>query len=110
MNIRVDAGQRGASYEVLSPWAEADPVAPRGLAPRLKEFEGRSIGLFSNGKRGATLTLAAFERQLKEKFPSIRTSRYTSSRINTPEILTEGKAGFEAWVGAQDAVVLSVGD
>ena len=95
---------------MLSPWAEADPVPLRGLAPRVKDLEGRKIGLFSNGKRGAPLTLAAFERQLKEKVPSVVTSRYTSSRINTPEILTEGKAGFEAWVGAQDTVLLSVGD
>lgn len=101
---------RGAAYEVLSPWAEADPVPLRGIAPRMQNLEGTQIGLFSNGKRGALLTLAALERQLKQKLPSVRTSRYTSSRINTPEILTEGKAAFEAWVGAQDAVVLSVGD
>ena len=110
MNIPVEAGQRGEAYEVLSPWAEADPVALRGITPRVKVLKGKKIGLFSNGKRGAALTLAAFERQLREKVSSVETSWYTSSRINTPEILTEGRAGFEAWVGGQDAVVLAVGD
>lgn len=110
MNIPVEAGQRGASYDVLSPWADTDPVPLRGITPRPKDLSGRKIGLFSNGKRAAALTLAALESRLQEKVPSVETSWYTSTRVNTPEILTEGKARFEAWVGGLDAVVLSVGD
>ena len=110
MNIGVEISQRGAGYEVLSPWADVDPVPLRGIAPRPADLAGRKIGLFSNGKRAAHLTLNAFERELLEKFPTIKTSWYASSKINTPEILTEGKAKFEAWVSGVDAVVLSVGD
>ena len=110
MNIPVEAGQRGAAYQVLSPWADTDPVPLRGITPRLKDLGGRKIGLFSNGKRAAALTLTAVETRLKEQVPSVETSWYTSTKINTPEILTEGKARFEVWVRGVDAVVLSVAD
>ena len=110
MNTSLETSQRGGAYEVLSPWADADPVPLRGIATRLNGLEGKNIGLFSNGKRAAGLTLAAFEQQLKEKVSSVRTSWYTSSRINTPEALTDGRSRFEAWVGGVDAVVLSAGD
>jgi hypothetical protein len=110
MNVDVKTSQRSADYEVLSPWADADPVPLRGIAPRPADFAGKKIGLFSNRKRAALLTLGAVERELLEKFPSARTSWYECTTINTPEMLTEGKAKFEAWVGSVDAVVLSVAD
>lgn len=108
--MNVETSRAGASYEVLSPWADVDPVALRGITPRPKDLAGKKIGLFSNGKRAAALTLTAFETRLKEKVPSAETSWYTSTKVNTPEILTEGKARFEAWVKSVDAVVLSVAD
>ncbi len=110
MDTSMHADRTGSDYEVLSPWAEADPVALKGVTPRPRGLEGTKIGLFCNGKRAAPLALAAFERQLREKIPSVQTSWYRSSRMNTPEILTEGRARFETWVGTQDAVVLAVGD
>ena len=108
MNVETSPG--GASFEVLSPWADVDPVALRGITPRPQELAGKKIGLFSNGKRAAALTLTASEAGLKEKVPSAETAWYTSTKINTPEILTEGKARFEEWVKGVDAVVLSVAD
>ena len=108
MNVETSRG--GVSLEVLNPWADIDPVALRGITPRPKDLAGTKIGLFSNGKRAAALTLTAFESRLKEKDPSAQTSWYTSTRVNTPEILTEGKARFEEWVKGVDAVVLSVAD
>lgn len=110
MNIANESAQLGASYEVLSPWAEADPIPLRGIAPRVPDLAGRTIGLFSNGKRAAQLTLAAVERELKAKFPGLNTTWYTSTVLNSPEALTPGKARFDAWVGGVDAVVLSVAD
>ncbi|MBI3375715.1 MAG: hypothetical protein HY017_28700 [Betaproteobacteria bacterium] len=110
MNVGVETSQRRADYEVLSPWADADPVPLRGIATRPADVSGRKIGLFSNRKRAAELTLSAFERQLLEKYPAAQTSWYACSTINTPEMLTEGKAKFEAWVAGVDAVVLSVAD
>ena len=100
----------GASLEVLSPWAEVDPVTLRGITPRLKDLANSRIGLFSNGKRAAALTLTAFEARLKERVPTAQTSWYTSTKVNTPEMLTEGKAQFEGWVKGVDAVVLSIAD
>ena len=99
-----------APYEVLSPWADADPVPPRGITPRLNGLEGKRIGLFANGKRAAVPMLAAVERRLKEQIPSLETSWYRCSVFNTPEVLTHGKEKFQAWVGSVDAIILSVGD
>jgi hypothetical protein len=110
MNIGVESSRLGASYDVLSPWAEADPIPLRGITPRVPELRGRTVGLFSNGKRAAQYTLGALERELRERFPDARTSWYTSSVLNSPEALTHGKAKFEAWVASVDAVVLSVAD
>ena len=110
MNTGAQASRGTASHEVLSPWADVDPVPLRGITPRPKDLAGRKIGLFSNGKRAAALTLTAVETRLKEQVPSVETSWYTSTKINTPEILTEGKARFEVWVRGVDAVVLSVAD
>ncbi len=99
-----------AEYEVLGPWAEADPVPARGITPRLQGIEGKKIGLFANGKRAAVPILTAVERQLKERFPSVATDWYRCSEFNVPEMLTSGKEKFAAWVGGVDAVVLAVGD
>jgi hypothetical protein len=85
-------------------------VLLRGIAPRPVDLAGRKIGLYSNRKRAALLTLGAVERELLEKFPTVQTSWYECTTINTPEMLTEGRAKFEAWVGSVDAVVLSVAD
>jgi hypothetical protein len=106
----MNAGAQGTVYEVLSPWAEADPVPLRGIAPRPGTLEGRKIGLYSNRKRAAELTLKAVERELLERFPTAQTSWYECTTVNLPEALSEGKARFEAWVGSLDGVVLSVAD
>jgi hypothetical protein len=97
-------------YEVLSPWADADPVSLRGIAPRLPDLAGKAIGLFANGKRASHLTLGALERELLGRYPTAKTSWYTSTVMNSPEALTEGKAKFAAWLESVDAVVLSVAD
>lgn len=99
-----------SDYEVLSPWADVDPAPLRGLAPRPGDLSGRAIGLFSNGKRAAELTLGAVERGLLEQFPGAKISRYVCSNLNTPEILTAGKAKFEDWVASVDTVLLAVAD
>jgi len=97
-------------YEVLSPWAEADPVPARGITPRLTKLEGKKIGLFANGKRAAVPMLAAVEKDLRKSVPAAQTSWYRCSEFNVPEVLSEGREKFEAWVGGMDAVVLAVGD
>jgi len=90
-------------YEVLSPWAEADPVPIRGLtAPRLNDLEGKKIGLYRNDKRAAGPILNVIEKKLKERFPGLQVSWYTSQKTDVPE--------FEDWLKSVDAVVAAVGD
>lgn len=106
----LDSTKRPTDYEVLSPWPEADPVPARGITPRLDTLEGKTIGLFANGKRAAVPMLIALERELKAKYPTLKTSWYKCSEFNIPEVLTSGKGKFEAWVRGVDAVALTVGD
>ena len=110
MNTSAQISQRSTEYEVLSPWADVDPVPLRGITPRLRDLAGKKIGLFLNEKRAAYLSLSAFERELLERIPTATTSWYKCTGHNIPEMLTEGKARFEAWVASVDAVVLSVAD
>jgi len=108
MNTNKTPGQ----YEVLSPWAEADPLPARGLkAARLTDLAGKKIGLVCNTKRAAQPISAVVEGHLKERFPTAEISRYvTMYAVGPPEIETEGKARFEAWIQGVDAVVAAVGD
>ena len=110
MNIRAGIDQRSTEYEVLSPWADVDPVPLRGINSRPKNLADKNIGLFLNHKRAAHLSLSAFEREFLQRFPTAKTSWYECTGHNIPEMLTEGKAKFEAWVGSVDAVVLAVAD
>ena len=102
--------QNGNGFQVLSPWADADPIPLKGISPRLADLAGKKIGLFTNTKRAAPLVLSAVERQLKERYPSTTTSWYANTEVNTPEITTASRAKFEAWVKGVDAVILAVGD
>jgi hypothetical protein len=90
-------------YEVMSPWAEADPVPPKGLtAPRLDSLVGKKIGLYRNDKRAAQPILTILEKKLKEKFPTSQISWYNTHQTNVPE--------FDDWLKSVDAVVAAVGD
>jgi hypothetical protein len=90
-------------YEVLSPWAEAKPVPPKGLtAPRLDSLEGKNIGLYHNNKRAAQPILTILEKKLKARFPTTRITWYNTHQTNVPE--------FDEWLKNVDAVVAAVGD
>ena len=67
-----------ATYEVLNPWAEADPIPLRGLAPRLDSLDGKKIGLLSNNKRAAPLILNVTEKILKERSQKASLRKATS--------------------------------
>jgi hypothetical protein len=97
-------------YEVLSPWAEVDPVPLRGISPRLDSLSGKKIGLFANFKRAARPIQAEIERRLKERFPDIETSLFDSSLPNVDETETANKEKFAAWAKEMDAVIAAVGD
>jgi hypothetical protein len=99
-------------YEVLSPWAEADPIPLRGLtAPRLTELAGKKIGLFANSKPVSQRILTVFEKKLKERFPALETSWYIGEGSwAVLQMETKNKAKYQEWVKGVDAVVAAVGD
>jgi hypothetical protein len=63
-------------YDVLNPWAEADPTPFIGISPRLNDIADKKIGLLSNSKRASKPILSAVEQKLKERFPNCETSWY----------------------------------
>jgi hypothetical protein len=97
-------------YEVLSPWAEVDPIPVRGISPRIDTLAGKKIGLFANFKRAAVPISREVERRLKEKYPDIETDLYHSTAPNIDESVEQDAAKFEAWAKSMDAVVAAVGD
>ena len=99
-----------ASFEVLSPWAEADPIPLRGLAPRLDKLDGKKIGLLSNNKRAAPLILDVTEKLLKEKYPSIKVSRFSARTFSVSSLEKDREKEFNDWLMEVDAVIAAVGD
>ena len=98
-------------FEVLSPWADIDPVPLKGLAPRLTDLAGKKIGLFVLSKPAARPILTAVEAKLKQKFPTCEIIWYGSNIAWTKmQIESEDKNRFEDWVKGVDAVIGAVGD
>ncbi len=106
----MSADKAGASYEVLSPWAEADPKQLNGISPRLADLAGKKIGLLCNNKRAAPLILDVTERLLKERYPTCQTSRFNSRSFSVSSLEPDRKGEFEDWIKGVDAVVAAVGD
>lgn len=97
-------------FEVLSPWAEVDPIPLRGISPRMDTLKGKKIGLFANFKRAAKPITDEIEKQLKAKFPDAQFSLFHSTLPNVTETETVNKEKFTAWAKGVDAVVGAVGD
>jgi len=97
-------------FKVLNPWAEVDPITPRGISPRLNSLAGKKIGLFANFKRAARPIAASVERRLKAMYPDCQTSLFDSRGANVVETKTKNRENFIAWAKGVDAVILAVGD
>jgi hypothetical protein len=97
-------------YEVLSPWAEVDPIPLRGISQRIDSLAGKKIGLFANYKRAALPIAESIEKKLNTMFPDSETSIFHSRQWNVIETETENQERFEAWAKGVDAVILVVGD
>jgi hypothetical protein len=102
--------KEGYTYEVLSPWAEADPVPLHGLSPRLDTLDGKKIGLLQNSKRAAPRILSVTERLLKEKFPKAQLSKFAARSFSVSSLEPARKGEFEDWLKGVDAVIAAVGD
>jgi hypothetical protein len=99
----------GGSYEVMSPWAEVDPVPLEGINPRLADLNGRRIGLFHNGKVAARPVNDAVEAELRARFDGITIARFGRT-ANLEVAETPDRARYEEWVKEVDAVIHAVGD
>jgi hypothetical protein len=97
-----------SQYEVLSPWAEVDPVPLKGISPRVTDLKGKKIGLLFNGKRASQPIMTVLEQRLKERFP---TSEFTwFGPTGNVEVLGAPDQAFEKWVEESDAIIAAVGD
>jgi hypothetical protein len=98
-----------SQYEVLNPWADADPIPLRGISPRPDELSGKTVGLFAGYKMASKPILAEVEKRLTERFPTVKFSRFLSNEhIDVKE--SKNKAEIEKWLNGVDAVVCAVGD
>ena len=106
----MSAEKASAAYEVLSPWAEADPIPLKGLAPRLDNLDGKKIGLLCNNKRASPLILEVTEKLLKQKFPTVTISRFLGRSFSVSSLEKDREGEFNDWIKGVDAVVAAVGD
>ncbi len=97
-------------FKVLNPWAEADPIPPRGISPRLSGLAGKKIGLFANFKRASRPIQESVERRLKAMYPDCQTRLFDSRGANVVETQTKNRDSFIEWIKSVDAVILAVGD
>jgi hypothetical protein len=97
-------------FEVLSPWADADPVPYRGIGTRITDPAGKKIGLFCNTKRVANPTLKAVESRLKQRYPSATFSWFFNTAPNEAIVAQPRKGEFEDWLKGVDAVIAAYGD
>ena len=106
----MNLNETAATYEVLSPWAEADPIPLKGLAPRVDKLDGKKIGLLCNNKRAAPLILDVTEKLLKERYPSVKISRFMTKTFSVSSLEKEREGEFNDWIKGVDAVIAAVGD
>jgi hypothetical protein len=105
----MNANKALPQYNVLNPWADADPIPLRAITERLSDLEGKTLGLFHNSKRAALPIMNAVEKKLKERYPSMTFNRFVLMP-NAGVDETDEKDRFEEWVKGVDGVILSYGD
>jgi hypothetical protein len=97
-------------YEVLSPWAETDPVPFRGINPRPNDLAGKKIGLLRNSKRAAEPILKVVEDRLKKRYPTAEFTWFANLTPNEALIALPEKQPWEDWLKGVDAVIAAYGD
>ena len=98
-----------SQFEVLSPWADVDPIPLRGISPRISTLAGKKIGLFVNPKRAAMPIAESIDKKLKAMYPDVQTIVFHSTEANVNEIETKNKEKFTAWAKGLDAAIAVVG-
>jgi hypothetical protein len=97
-------------YEVLSPWADADPIPYRAISPRINDLTSKKIGLFCNTKRVAEPTLKVVEDRLKKKFHSATIDWFYNTTPNQAIVEQARKGEFEDWLKGVDVIIAAYGD
>jgi hypothetical protein len=105
-----ESGKPDNQFEVLSPWADVDPIPMRGISTRLDSLAGKKIGLYVNTKRAAMPMAKSVDKRLKEMYPDIQTIIFQSTEPNVNEIETKNKEKFTEWLKGIDAAIALVGD
>lgn len=96
-------------FEVLSPWAEIDPLPLKTISPRLSDLSGKRIGLYANSKIAALPILAVVEEKLKTRFSGLTFTRFERiPNLSVKETDSWGK--FQKWIQEVDAIILAHGD
>jgi hypothetical protein len=106
----VTTEKSAVAYEVLSPWAEADPIPLKGLSARLDKLDGKKIGLLCNNKRAAPLILETTEKLLKQRFPAATVSWFYARSFSVSSLEKDREGEFNDWLKGVDAVIAAVGD
>jgi len=100
-----------AIYDVLSPWAERDPIPLQGITPRLADVRGKRIGLYANYKRAAVPIQDAVQTALRERFgDEIDIHRFHQAGSNDVGSSSDEGTSFTTWLEEVDAVIVAVGD
>jgi hypothetical protein len=97
-------------FEVLSPWAEADPVPLKGLSGRLDSLNGKIIGLLCNNKRAGGEILKVAAQRLKEKYPDIEFKWFKGNSFSVTHLEKKRLPEFEDWIKSVDAVLAAAAD
>ena len=102
-----------SQYEVLNPLAEVDPIPLRGISPRVRDLAYKTIGLVANNKRASRPMQDVIEAKLKERFHTLKFSRFELVRSGfdvTETEVSQDKVKFEEWVKGVDTVIFAHGD
>ena len=108
----MDASKSGNQFEVLSPWADVDPLPLKGISPRVKDLAGKKIGLAYNFKGAAHPIQTVVERKLKERYPTSEISWFyiLSRNEQSPEDMKRFETEYAKWAKGVDTVITAVGD
>ena len=99
-------------YDVLSPWAETDPIPLNGINPRLPDLRGQRVGLSANYKRAATPIQDAVEAELRARYgDQITISRFAQSGTHDIGRSPDEGPRYAEWLEKEvDTVIVAVGD
>ena len=104
-------GKNDAFYEVLSPWAEADPVPLKGPRPAAGQAGWQENRAPAEQQAGRAADSRRCRAAAKRKIPyEVQISRFEGRSFSVSSLEPERRAEFEDWLKGVDAVIAAVGD